>query len=99
MDRMDCYKFTNRMPKRAGRDEAFIRANNQSEDIDKIRQENAELKAMVFEMRQSVNALLANKAQKAAEPEEDVEPEEAVEPKKATKAGKTEKANKTEKAE
>ena len=46
-DRNDCYKYTGKMIRPAGRDESMIHNNSSSEDIETLRLENAELKKMM----------------------------------------------------
>lgn len=61
-ERSECYKYTDKMIEAPTRDESRIRQNQNSEDIEKIQIENAELKKMVLELRQTVNELARSKS-------------------------------------
>lgn len=56
-ERSECYKYTDKMIEAPTRDESRILQNNHSEEIDSLKLENAELKKMILELRQSVNEL------------------------------------------
>lgn len=60
-DRNDCYKYTGKMIRPAGRDESMIHNNSSSEDIETLRLENAELKKMMLELKSTVTALIKKK--------------------------------------
>lgn len=60
-DRSECYKYTDKMIEAPTRDESRIKTNNHSEEIETLRIENAELKKMILELRQSVNELAKSK--------------------------------------
>lgn len=61
-ERSECYKYTDKMIEAPTRDESRIRQNQNSEDIEKIQIENAELKKMILELRQTVNELARSKS-------------------------------------
>lgn len=81
MERSDAYKYTNNMWKVAKSDKKVI-ATTTNEEIDALRLENTELKKMLLELRQSVNALVKAEP-KAEEPVADET--RAEKPKKAAK--------------
>ena len=58
----DLVKYTDKMIEAPTRDESRIRQNQNSEDIEKIQIENAELKKMILELRQTVNELARSKS-------------------------------------
>ncbi len=61
-DRSECYKYTNKMIEAPTRDVSRLRQNQNSEEMEAIRIENAELKKMILELRQSVNDLAKSKS-------------------------------------
>lgn len=61
-ERSECYKYTDKMIESPTKDESRIRQNQNSEEMEAIRIENAELKKMVLELRQSVNDLAKSKS-------------------------------------
>ena len=61
-NRSECYKYTSKMIEAPTRDESRIRQNQNSEDIEKLRIENAELKKMIQELGQTVNELAKSKS-------------------------------------
>ena len=67
-DRNDCYKYTSKMIEAPTRDESRIKQNQNSEDIEKLRIENAEQKKMILELRQSVNELAKDNSEAKTDP-------------------------------
>lgn len=82
-ERNDCYKYTGKMPKPAGRDESMIHNNSSTEDIEALRLENAELKKMMLELKGAVTALTKKKDKPAEKADKD-KPAEKADKDKAT---------------